>query len=220
MLSNLVERYDVVNGIALANPGINIGQLMRGDASAAAAKARKLFGGKIVKHLVPAIKESRTSRNFMRYPATDSKTEPKMLKLAEVQVYGTPIMTLFDSGAIPDVMSSLCQVLYPTPSSTNLRITIVDNKKAAVIGAVNRVSITLGRVTFELFCSVVQTTPYHLIFVHPSMMTMRASLNFDKDLVTFRHRDGVTKLPLVTEGIHKDVSLSDEFTSDGESNED
>lgn len=57
MLFNRVETYDVLNKIAQANASINVGQLVRGDASDAAAKARKLFRGRAVKHLVVAIEE-------------------------------------------------------------------------------------------------------------------------------------------------------------------
>lgn len=55
MLSNQVERYNVVNVISQANDGIKIGQLVQGDASNTYAKARKLFGEKIVKYMVAAI---------------------------------------------------------------------------------------------------------------------------------------------------------------------
>lgn len=52
------------------------------------------------------------------------------------------------------------------------------------------------------------------------MKTIRTSLHFDKDIVTFRHDDGVKNLLLATESILKDLSLSDELKSDGESDED
>lgn len=74
--------------------------------------------------------------------------------------------------------------------------------------------------TFELFCLVVQTIPYHLTIGHLSTSRMGALLDFHKDVFTFRHGDGVTKRPLVTEGMHKDILLSDEFTSSGESDGD
>lgn len=48
---------------------------------------------------------------------------------------------------------------------------------------------------------------------------MRASLHFEKDIVTFPHGDEMTKIPLVTERMHKISSLSDELTSNGELDE-
>lgn len=165
-----------------------------------------------MKHPVAAIEGSGTSSKFMRHPDTDSKTEPRRLKLAQVHVFCTPVMTFFDSGTIPDVLSTgQCQMLHLTSNSTNRIITMVDNKETAVIGEVSRVPIKEGLVTFRLSFSVVQTTPYHLIIGCPSMKTLQASLDIDKVIVTFRYGGAVTRLPLVAKCIHEDVLLSDEF---------
>lgn len=92
-------------------------------------------------------------------------------------------MTLFDYGGIPDFKSTdLCQMLLLTSNSPNHRITIIDNKETAVVGEVNRVPITVGSVTFELSCLVVETKPYHLIIESPSMKTMHALLDFENIL--------------------------------------
>lgn len=47
----------MVSGIAQANAGINIGQLVRGNASTAAVKAWIFLGEKITRNLVAVIEE-------------------------------------------------------------------------------------------------------------------------------------------------------------------
>lgn len=82
-------------------------------------------------YLVAAKEESGISGRFMHHPVTDSRTEPRWLKLAQAQVYGTPVMASFDSSAIPDLMStSLYKMMHRTPNSTNHRITMVDKKNS------------------------------------------------------------------------------------------
>lgn len=53
-------------------------------------------------------------------------------------------------------------MVHLTPSSMKRRITMFDNKEAAIIGEVNRVPIKVGPVTFKPSYLVVQATPYHL----------------------------------------------------------
>lgn len=55
ILVGRVENYDVLHSISQSNPGLSIGQLLRGDPKAAATSAKRLFGGKSVKHVMAAL---------------------------------------------------------------------------------------------------------------------------------------------------------------------
>lgn len=54
-LTNRVEKHDVVNEIAQADPGINTGQLDRGDVKEATSMINGLLGGRMTKNLVASI---------------------------------------------------------------------------------------------------------------------------------------------------------------------
>lgn len=58
------------------------------------------------------------------------------------------------------------------------------------------------------------TPPIRSDNVRLSMKRMQASLDFDKDVETFLHEKGVTRIPLVTEGSLNSSSLRNGFTSD------
>lgn len=49
------------------------------------------------------------------------------------------------------------------------------------------------------------------------MKLMRASFDFENDVITFCHAGVVTQIPLITEGTHEDASLTDEFKTDDDS---
>lgn len=67
---------------------------------------------------------------------------------------------------------------------------------------------------------VVRNVPFFMIVFISSIKRMRASLYFDQDISKFRHDGGATRIPLFMEGTGGGVHVSDEFTSDVESNED
>lgn len=96
---------------------------------------------------------------------------------------------------------------------------MVDNKEAVVDGTVLSVPITIRSITTEVSCLVVHAIPFDLVVGRLSMKKMRASLDFDKDVATFRHNTGVTRVPLLTEGMQASSSLSEEFTSNDEKDE-
>lgn len=146
--------------------------------------------------------------------------ESKRLELAEIKVYGTSVMTLFDSGAIPNVMSAtLHNRPYRSVHHTKRRRTNVDNNEALVVGEVLSVPIIIGSIKAEVSCLVVRAGPYDLIITRPSMNKLRASLDFDTDVAFFRHDIGVTRIPLLTKGWQASSSWREAFTSDDEEDE-
>lgn len=165
--------------------------------------------------LVHEIEESDDSSNRMFCIVLKEKSDPQNLKLAKVEVYGASIFALLDSGSISDVTSTaLDRKLHLASSSTKRCITMVYYKEAAVIDELSGVPIEIGPTTVDLLCLVVQTTPYHLIVRRPSMKFMRATLDFDSDVVTFLHAPGVSKASLVAEGTQENASLTNVFTTD------
>lgn len=48
------------------------------------------------------------------------------------------------------------------------------------------------------------------------MNWMPAAIDYDKDVASFRHYQGITRIPLVIECIVRWGKISDEFTSDRE----
>lgn len=91
---------------------------------------------------------------------------------------------------------------------------MVESREVVVVGEVLEVPVTVGAVTTELSCLVVRSSPYGLIIGRPSVKDMRATLNFDKKVATFRSDRGVTKIHLGTEDSTNMPSVNDEFTSD------
>lgn len=141
-----VEQFDVVNGTALANAGICIAKILRRDMKEAATATKNLFGGMAMSNMLGAMGEeepqaTNEGENFyLNFNEEDWKPT-----LAEVEVFGTSVMTLSGSGAIPDVMSSkLCSQLHVTSVRTKRRIRMTNKQEAEVFGEVTNVLITIG----------------------------------------------------------------------------
>lgn len=64
----------------------------------------------------------------------------------------------------------------------------------------------------ELDCLIVRYDPFAMIVGRPLIKKMRASLHSDKDVATFRHEGGATKVSLVVEGAEGYGNVSDEVT--------
>lgn len=142
---------------------------------------------------------------------------PRELKLAAVEVHGSPTLTFIDSGAIMDVMSmGLSDKMNLEPQSAKPWITMVDYEEAYVVGKVSWVPFTRGPVTKELSCLVAHTEP-------PDMIVNRVSMKICEGLWTltrtcnflFSRRSNVhTIVPLVTASRQDGTLLSGELTSD------
>lgn len=172
--------------------------------------AKKLFGDKAVKNVMAAMTEEGDQKMTpVAFIDDEENNKPKRLKLAEVDVYGKQVMTLFDSGAIPEVMSAaLCDHLNLSPRKTSLCITMVDNKEA-LLGEVVGLVVPVGPMKTEIACLVVRSSPHDLIVGRPSMKQMRVSLDFDKDVAKFRHSEGATCKPLARKRTVSGSSLGD-----------
>lgn len=92
--------------IAQANAGISIEQLPGRDAKDAVVTARRFFAYRSVESVMAAMNEKDNHQNNQKEDAvTRVKNVSKRLKLAEVQLFGSSVMMLFDLGTVPGVMS-------------------------------------------------------------------------------------------------------------------
>lgn len=107
----------------------------------------------------------------------------------------------------------LCQRVILFLSKTRLKTTIVDNQKAQVVEMVSTVPINIGTITTETFSLVVQNSPSHLIVDRLAMKRVRASLYYDKNVTTFRYKENVLRISMVTDGKEKTFGSDDGFTT-------
>lgn len=99
--------------------------------------------------------------------------------------------------------------LHVQPRSTKQRIKVAGGKEAVVVGVVRGVQVTVEMVSTELSLLVVRNNSFAMIVRMHSVKKMRASPNFEKELLTFRHYRGATRIPLVMEGAEGDVHVND-----------
>lgn len=92
------------------------------------------------------------------------------MKIAEVESVGKIPVTLFDFGAIPDVLSAfLCKSDDPFSRQTSFQIIVVEIKEELIICEVSSVPTTIASMTTEIYCVLVRSLQYQLINGRPSM---------------------------------------------------
>lgn len=96
----------MVCGITQTNAYISIFALLCSDLEEVARWATRLFKGKIMRNLVTEMDEGK--QNVTKALPFEDRLEhraPRKLKLAGIEVYAIPLLTLLDFGAgIPNVM--------------------------------------------------------------------------------------------------------------------
>ncbi len=93
-LGKKFEKYDLINNLAEAQAGINFGHIARGDIDFAKNELKKIISAKMSKTIV----------NFAGKDGVHQVSMSQNL-LVRVQVCSESRMALFDSDAIPNVMS-------------------------------------------------------------------------------------------------------------------
>lgn len=89
---------------------------------------------------------------------------------------------------------------------------VANGSKARIPGEVEEISIKVGRMTHLLTCRVVKDALFHLIIGRPAMKNVRASLDFDRHIVTFKSGTMVVTIPLWPDKERDDQALAEEFT--------
>lgn len=134
-----------------------------------------------------------------------------------IAVYKTLARALFDSGALPNVMSeNLCNLLHHQLFNLNRRMRITDGTEAVKLGKFTTKVVTVGGLIYEMTFLVVTKAPLDLIIGRPAIKEMKATLEFDKDIAIAIFKEGgkPVKLPHWTEGEERNDTLSEKFTSD------
>ena len=162
--------YDVISELAKASCGLTFGQLARGDAEEAKKRLRRM--------LSPSAKKKRTV-------AAPVGEIPRRLKIIRIAVSGTDAESLFDSGAIPNLLSSsLCQRLSLEVIKTDRRITVANGNKTGVTGIVTDVPISLGdNLIVSMDFLVIDNPPFDVIIGQPALEALQAIIDFGKQEV-------------------------------------
>lgn len=125
----------------------------------------------------------------------DGDENPNKLKFAEVEVFGKKVRTLFESGAVTDVMNaSLCPSLHIVRREQSGHITIADGKEATVVGEVRRLRVTIGDILTKKWFLVMRTAPVDLTVGRPTMKVVRVSLEFREDVATISTDGFMTRI--------------------------
>ncbi len=139
-LGKRVEKYDLINNLAQAQAGITFGHIARGDIDFAKNKLQKILSCMM----------GRTIVNFAGKDEVHGVLMPRHL-LVWVQVYSESMMALFDSGAIPNVMShKMVKKPHLRMQPTNCSIKVANCASEKCVGTLNEVPISLGELVVPI----------------------------------------------------------------------
>ncbi len=111
-----IGKYDLINNSAQAQAGITFGHIARGDIESAMNELLKILPDKL-------------ARTIVNFAGRDEVHGVSMsqYQLVRVQVYSKSTMALFDSGAIPNVMSDqMVKKLHLPMQHTNRSIKVTN----------------------------------------------------------------------------------------------
>ena len=196
-------KYDVVSSLVNAPSGLTFVQLIRGDGDEAKKEIRRLF----------------TSRP-RRSVAASIGTLPKRLKVVAVQVYGTQMRALLDSGAIPNVMNaSVASKLSLSPKPTSTKITV--RQKTTCLGSIEDVPVSFNGTVTSLNFLVVARSPVDILIGYPTLEELQACIDLGHRSVRMVIGNKTVKMNLEFDQVSPIVADSEtdseDFTSDVES---
>ena len=199
------EKYDVVSSLADAPSGFTFGQLIRGDGDEAKKQIRRLFNSR------------------PRCPVAASiGTLPKRLKVVSVQIYGTHMRALLDSGAIPNVMNaSVASKLSLSPKPTSTKITVAIGHKTTCLGSIEDVPVLFNGTVPSLNFLVVAGSPLDILIGYPTMEELQAciDLSHQSDRVVIGNKTVKMSLEFVqvSPNVAGSETDSEDFTFDVDS---
>ena len=95
--------------------------------------------------------------------------------LVRVEVYSESTMALFDSGAIPNVIShKMVKKLHLLMQPTNMSIKVANCASEKFVGTLNEVPISLGELVVPMNFLVLDDTPYDILIGLPTMIQLGA----------------------------------------------
>ena len=95
--------------------------------------------------------------------------------LVRVEVYSESTMALFDSGAIPNVMShKMMKKLHLRMQTTNRSIKVANSASEKCVGTLNAVLISLEELVVTIHFLVLEETPYDILIGSLTIIQLRA----------------------------------------------
>lgn len=92
------------------------------------------------------------------------RTLPKRLQVVSVQVYGTEMKELLDSGAVPNIMNeSVASQLSLSPKLSLTEITVANGQKTTFLGAIEDLPVSFNSTIISLNSLVVEGSPVGIL---------------------------------------------------------
>ena len=171
-LSEHVGKYDVTSELANAPTGMTFGQLIRGDGDDAKKEIRRMFSKNVKTRRVVAAPVSK---------------QPRSLKIIAVQVYGTLVEALLDSGAVPNLISArLCEEIVISYEYNPKKITVADGVRTLCEASISSVPASFSGSVVSLDFLVLKNPPLDLIISLPVLEALNSILDFGKQQITLQ----------------------------------
>lgn len=165
-----VDIYDVISELARVSSVHSFGKLAPGEAGEGEKKLLRILppGGK--------------SKRIFAAPLSEVPRRPKIIRIAIADIEAE---SLFDSSAIPKLVSSkLCQELSLNVVETDRRITVTNEHKSGVTGIVTDVPISLGKnIVVSMDCLEIDSHLFYFIIGQPALEAFQAVIYFSKQKV-------------------------------------
>ncbi len=129
--------------------------------------------------------------------------------------YSKSTMELFDSGAIPNVMShKMVKKIHLRMESTNRSIKVATCASEKCVGTLNEVPISMGELEVPMDFLVLEETPCDILIGLPTMIQLRARPDYYRMVLKIHYGGDSEKLNYEYERDCGNNS-EDEFTWDG-----
>ncbi len=133
--------------------------------------------------------------------------------LVRVQVYSEPMMALFNSDAIPSIMShKMVKKLHLRMQPTNRSIKVANCASEKCVGTLNEVPISMGDLVVPMDFLVLEDTPYDILIGLPTLIQLRARSDYYR-MVLRIHYGGDSEILNYEFKRDNGNTSDDEFTS-------
>ena len=168
-----LKEYDLISSLAQASAGKKFGHIARVDIDFAKEVLQKMLSGRKI----------RSSEKFANRDEVHGLSMSKHL-LLRVKVYSEDILSLFNSGAMPKLMSKgMVNRLNIRIAPTRRRFKVANGDSEPCLGALTDVPVSMGELTISLDFLVIGKSPYDAIIGLPTMITLRACPDYNRMLL-------------------------------------
>ena len=182
-LSARSSPYDPLRAIAQAPSGLTVGQLLRGDAVTSAKTLRKYFG-RSMSAKVAAVGEP------------GEQEVPRRHQTLLIGIYGHPVRALFDTGAVPNVMSErLAKALGLKIGPTDGDIRVASGDVVTGEGVVKGVPVTLDTIVVPVDFVVLRRTLFDVLLGLPALTALQAQIDLAGQVVTVEYEGETIQMP-------------------------